>query len=67
MGFIANRIEKGRHLGLFEWVVIKLLLILIGIFIGAYVSEFVRGYLGNIIGLIVVLWAVMEYRLLKIR
>ena len=65
MGLIARRLEKGRQLGLLDWILIKLIIIIIGIIIGAYISDFVKDYLWYLVGLVVILWISMEYRLSK--
>jgi len=65
MGLIGRRLEKGKNLGLFDWAIIKLLLILIGIIAGAYISEFVKDYLWYLVALALILWIIMEYRLSK--
>ena len=65
MGIITRRLARGRQLGLLDWSMIKLLLILIGVIIGAYISDFVKTYSWHLVALAIILWIAMEYRLSK--
>ena len=65
MGLIERRIEKGKQLGLWDWILVKLALIIIGIIIGAYISDFVKTYLWYLIAIVVILLIIIEYRLSK--
>ena len=67
MGFIASMMEKAGRFTLWDWAVLKAVLILLGIIIGAYVSKFVRKHIWYFAAAFIVLYGIIIYRLFVIK
>jgi putative Mn2+ efflux pump MntP len=63
MGFIAHLMEKARRMTVWDYGVLKAVLVTFGIIIGAYLSDFVRQYIWYVAVVFAVLYGVMIYRL----
>lgn len=65
MGLISWSMSKVKNLTIWDWVMLKTDLIIVGLVIGAYVSDFVKTYLWYIITLWVILEVVLLYRIFR--
>ncbi|RLG14367.1 MAG: hypothetical protein DRN66_02270 [Candidatus Nanohalarchaeota archaeon] len=65
MGLIEWSEKKIRKLTIWDFALIKIVLVLFGIVIGAYFSTFVRAHVWHFCSVFIVLYAVLIYRVFK--
>jgi putative Mn2+ efflux pump MntP len=63
MGLIRWSEETIRKLSLWDFAVVKMVLILFGMLIGAYISDFVKQYVWYFAGVFVVLYGILIYKI----
>ena len=57
--------KKIRKLTIWDFSIVKVVLIIFGIIIGAYISTFVKQYVWCFVGVFVILYALLLYNLFK--
>ena len=57
--------KKIQRMGIWEFALVKIALIIFGIIIGAYISTFVKQYIWWFVVIFVVLYAILFYSILK--
>jgi len=57
--------KKIRKLSIWDFALVKIVLIIFGVIIGAYVSDFVKQYLWYFAGAFVVLYGILFYKIFK--
>ncbi|MBR9690947.1 hypothetical protein GOV08_04655 [Candidatus Woesearchaeota archaeon] len=65
MGIFSWAEEKIQSLSVWDFGVVKTMLILLGMIIGAYVSSFVKSYVWYIAGIIILSYIHILYKMFK--
>lgn len=63
MGLIRWSEETIRKLNVWDFAVVKMVLILFGMLIGAYISDFVKHYVWYFVVVFVVLYGILIYKI----